>query len=397
MAETPQSARPILIAGGGIGGLAAAIALADKGFRCRVLERREFVEEAGAGIQIGPNGVKALRALGADVHLQPYVGVPDALVIRDATSGGPLTTLPFGSQIERRFGAPYWTVHRADLHSALSAVASRHPGIVLTGSFAADRLEATATGVKLVSETGAEATGAAVIGADGLWSRMRGYVAGPTDARFTGRRAFRTVIPADSANTLMAPDAVALWLGQRCHVVHYPVRGGAEIAVVVVLQEKFPQIGWALPADWADIEKRIGPRVNAPLLKALARGGPWRAWDLHELPPLPAWSNGAIALLGDAAHPMLPFLAQGGVMALEDALTLAHFAAASPGDLPAAFTRYHDARKARVVRVVGAAARNGHIYHLSGPPGFARNAVLRMSSPARLLAHYDWLYGWNPP
>lgn len=397
MAETPQSARPILIAGGGIGGLAVAIALANKGFRCRVLERRNVVEEAGAGIQIGPNGLKALRALGAEITLKPYAGIPDALVIRDAVNGRPLSTIPLGSNVEQRFGAPYWTLHRADLHCALSAVASRHPGIVLTGAFAADRLEATETGVKLVSETGAEATGAAVIGADGLWSRMRAYVAGSSIARFTGRRAFRTVIPAADAAAVMTQNAVALWLAPRCHVVHYPVRGGAEIAVVVVLQETVPEQGWAIPTDASDLERRLSTRLTPTLREALARGGPWRAWDLYEQPLLPAWSNGPVALLGDAAHPMLPFLAQGGVMALEDSLTLAHFAAASPGDLPAAFTRYHDVRKARVNRVVRAAARNGRIYHMGALNRFARNAVLRATSPARLLARYDWLYGWSPP
>lgn len=397
MAATPQAARPILITGGGIGGLAAAIALAGKGFRCRVLERRDLVEEAGAGIQIGPNGLKALCALGVDGILEARAGRPDALVVRDAGNGRPLATIALGAKLEQRFGAPYWTAHRADLHGALMAVASRHPGIVLTGGFAADRLEATATGVKLVSQSGAEATGAAVIGADGLWSRMRGYVAGRTATRFTGRRAYRTVIPAASAADVMEPGSVVVWLAPRCHVVHYPVRGGAEIAVVVVLEEQSSEPGWALPAEWAGLDQHLEPRVNPPLREALARGGPWRAWDLYELPPLPAWSNGPVALLGDAAHPMLPFLAQGGVMALEDAVTLAHFAALSPADLPAAFTRYHGARKTRVGRVVRAAAQNGLIYHMSGPARLARNGVLRLTPAPRLLARYDWLYGWNPP
>ena len=397
MSATPQASRPILIAGGGIGGLAAAIALANAGFRCRVLELRASPDEAGAGIQLGPNGTKALRALGIDTALAERAGRPEAIVVRDGLRGRVQARLPLGPEIADRFGAPYWTAHRADLHAALSEVAARHPGIVLTHGFTAGRLEATEGGVKIISDAGGEATGGALIGADGLWSKIRSYVAGSRQPRFTGRRAYRAVIPAASAAPVLTGNVVGLWLLRRCHVVHYPVRGGTEIALVVVLHETAPRETWSEPADRDQLLDRLRKLLDPERVDALAGAERWNAWDLFELPQLPAWSNGRVVLMGDAAHPMQPFLAQGAVMALEDALTLAPFMAATPGDLPTAFLNFEKARKARVTRVTRTAAANGRIYHAAGPIRLARNGIMKALPGQRLMARYDWLYGWSPP
>lgn len=394
---TPRATRPILIAGGGIGGLAAAIALANAGYRCRVLERRSQFDEAGAGIQIGPNGVKALRALGIDGALATKVGTPEGIAIRDGLSGRLNAMLPLGADIESRLGAPYWTAHRADLHDALAAAAARHRGIALTMGFAADRLEATEGGVRIVAENGAEATGAALIGADGLWSRIRGYVADRAQSRFAGRRAYRAVIAAPKGcPPAVGGNVVGLWLARGSHVVHYPVRAGAEIAAVVILSQQAADQGWSAPVDASALMDRLR-HLDANLQEALTHAQNWRSWDLFEAPPLKTWSNGRIALLGDAAHPVLPFLAQGGVLALEDALTLAHAMTACPGDIPAAFAAYSAARLARARRVAKASQANGAIYHWGGGFAMARTALLGTLPANRLIGRYDWLYGWSPP
>ena len=396
MARPPTASRPILIAGAGIGGLATALALAQRGYKCRVLERSAQRNEAGAGIQIGPNGVAALRALGVAARLEPQVGIPDELRVRDAQRGGLLATLPLGDTIAQRLGAPYWTAHRADLHGALLAQAQRNPAIVIQMGFEADRMEATADGVQLTSADGTKATGAALIGADGMWSKVRRYVTDGINLRFTGQRAYRAVIPTSQVPLPFQTNAVGLWLAPSVHVVHYPVRGGAETAVVVILK------GSALAQRWSEPASRDtllhGVRDLTPSLREfLAAADQWASWGLYAATPLPRWSNGRVTLVGDAAHPLLPFLAQGGVLALEDALTLAACVAKSDDNLPHGFEAYAKARMKRAARVASAARRNGTIYHLAGAGALARNLVMKATPAPRLIGQYDWLYSWTPP
>ena len=402
MASLPKQIRPILIAGGGIGGLAAALALANRGYRCRVLEKRTAFCEAGAGIQIGPNGVKALRALGVDRALEPKTGKPGEIMVFDARRGRLLAALPLGETIAARLGAPYWTAHRADLHAALLEAAGHEPLIAITTGFAAGRVEATPDGVQLTSTAGVAASGAALIGADGLWSTVRGYVADRTHPRFAGRRAYRAVVKAADAPVQFQANATGLWLAPGAHVVHYPVRAGTEIAIVVILGGAASGEGACLTEDWAAAADRTallaGVRHLAPELAGfLAVAAEWKSWGLFETEPLASWSNGRVALLGDAAHPVLPFLAQGGALALEDALTLAAEVARTQADIPAALAAYAAARKRRTGRVASASRRNGQIYHMAGAVALARNLVLRATPAPRLIAQYDWLYGWTPP
>ena len=402
MAAAPKQTRPFLIAGGGIGGLAAALALAGRGYRCRVLEKRTAFAETGAGIQIGPNGVKALRALGVDQALEPKVGKPDEILVFDARRGRPLAALPLGETIAARLGAPYWTAHRADLHATLLDAAGRHPLIAITTGFAAGRLEATPDGVRLISTAGGAASGAALIGADGLWSTVRGYVADRTHPRFAGRRAYRAVVPSVEAPAQFQANATGLWLAPGAHVVHYPVRAGSEIAIVVILAGAASGEGAGSGEDWAAAADRAallaGVRHLAPELTGfLAVATEWKSWGLFETAPLERWTNSRVALLGDAAHPVLPFLAQGGALALEDALTLAAEVDRSEADIPAAFAVYAAARMKRTRRVAAASRRNGQIYHLAGAAAMTRNLVLRATPAPRLIAQYDWLYGWTPP
>ncbi len=389
-----ETTRPLLIAGGGIGGLATALALSKKGFRSRILERRATFSEAGAGIQIGPNGVRVLATLGVDQSLAPLVGRPDDLRIRDGRTGRQITALPLGSAIEARLGMPYWTAHRADLQAALLARATADPNIVINMGFEATEVVAIPDGVKASSSAGETISGLALIGADGLWSRIKGYVADRADPRFTRRRAHRCVIATERAPTALRANAVGLWLAPGMHAVHYPVRGGREIAMVVILSADTPSADWSCEVD-TDVLQGAARHLAPELAALIAAGTGWRSWALMDSSPLPRWSNGRIALLGDAAHPVLPYLAQGGVLALEDAVTLAACFARADTTIEVAFERYAKARTLRANRVAASARRNGAIYHLGGAAALARNVVLKTTPPTRLIASYDWLYGWR--
>ena len=244
------------------------------------------------------------------------------------------------------------------------------------------------------SAAGAEATGAALVGADGLWSSTRRAILPEHVPQFVGATATRTVIPVASAGRLASP-VVGLWLSPGVNVVHYPVRGGSEIAVVVIATETWQGKEWDVEADRAALLARLAG-FHASLADPLAMAPAWRKWALYRLPPLPHWSAGRVTLIGDAAHPMLPHLAQGGVLALEDAVVLADALAAHPGNETQAFAAFEGKRRRRAARVQAMSRLNGRIYHLSPPLSWARDGVLRLVPGAWLMAGYDWLYGWRP-
>ncbi len=388
-----QSSSPVLIAGGGIGGLSAAIALAAKGIPSHVLERKPEFSEAGAGIQLGPNATRLLISLGVDKELAALVATPDALTVHDGTNGRLLTRLPLGSWIAARHGGPYWTVHRQDLHAALLNAARGLACIEISNGCEVQSFEDGAGGISAKVSDGGSKAGMALIAADGLWSRLRSQIApGPT-ASPAGKCAYRSVISRNALPRDLADNGVHIWLSPGAHVVHYPVRAGSEIAIVAVLDDPTPGDSWSLPAPQNWVSERAA-RYPAMLRDLLAAAGEWRMWSLQKIDRLPNWTKGRAALLGDAAHPIFPFLAQGGVLAIEDACSLADCLAAA-GDVPQRLARYAALRRPRTARVVDASARNGTIYHLDGALAVARNAVMRTASPARLMASYDWLYGYR--
>jgi 2-polyprenyl-6-methoxyphenol hydroxylase-like FAD-dependent oxidoreductase len=384
----------VLIAGGGIGGLATAIALDRRGVDTEVLERSHLADETGAGIQLGPNVTRTLEALGALDAIEPLAFRPEAIVIYDGISGRRLTSTPLGRSVEERYRAPYLTLHRADLHAALRSVAETYARVMLKPGF--DVAAIDAQGHKIVARDvdGHEASGSSLIGADGLWSRIRALVMPEARLRFTGVTARRALVPRhDLPSPFDAPN-VGLWLGPGSHIVHYPVRGGEMLNVVAVTQGGSAREGWNQMASdetllagfarWAKDSKSL-----------LEQASSWRGWPLYDLVGRGRWSVGRVALLGDAAHPLLPYLAQGAALAIEDAATLAACITSQPGDPVKAFARYEELRRPRAERVARVSRRFGRLYHLRGPLRLARNFILERRSEERALPRLDWLYRQN--
>lgn len=386
----------VVIAGGGIGGLATALALAQENIPTEVLERRAAFGEDGAGIQIGPNGTRILAKLGVAPTLEACATTPAALHIRDAMTGRDLAHLPLGPWIAERHGAPYWTLHRRDLHKALLAAAKREPLIRIRTDVNVTALREEQDGVTAVAADGEASRGRALIAADGAWSNLRAEPFGGSAPHYIGKCAVRTVLPVtDMPHELRRPE-VNLWIGPDVHVVHYPVSGGDAVALVAIFDDGRIAGDWNAPCDrgW------VGARRQrfAPMLKdVVARPDTWRRWSLLALDTAPKLAAGRMALLGDAAHPVLPFLAQGGVMALEDAVVVARALASDPQDPARAFDAYARERAPRLRRVAEASRANGRIYHMEGVMAAARNLALKHVPPERFMRRYDWLYGWAYP
>ena len=380
MAKAP----PVLIVGAGIGGLAAAIAIAAKGREALLLERQHEFSTAGAGIQIGPNGMRVLQRLGAAETLRPLAGMPDRIEIYQAASARRLASMPLGARIAERHGAPYWTAHRADLQTALATTARASPRIEIEHGFEVAAVHQSGGTVTVMDRDGRLRKSDLLIGADGIGSVLRAAVTAPAEPSGLITRVARAVIPRERAGAPFDGGAVGLWLGADTHLVHYPVRGGDEIAFTFVSDQLTRA---SLPAV------DLSPAVHA----AFAQTGNANVWEIAPIAQIDRWTRGRIALIGDAAHPIMPYLAQGGVMALEDALVLADCIALLPEDIASALARFEAQRRARVDRVRRASALNGRLYHLGLPFASMRDAVLRSMPAARLIDGYDWLYGWRPP
>ena len=387
---------PILIAGGGIGGLATALALAKVGYAVEIFERHAIVANAGAGIQLGPNAVKVLQQLGVADALAPHAAAPSSLAIYSGSGRAPIAQMPLGATIEARCGAPYWTVHRADLHRALAAAVSATPAIALThGRAIATATSDGSSSVTVSFADGTRVTGAALIGADGLWSPTRRLVAPAYTPTPSGFCAYRSVIVANAVSELDT-GVVGAWLSPHTHIVHYPVKAGRAVNVVVVVRNGDTASDWTAPADRADVLAATEAVPDA-LRMALAAAPQWHKWALPQPIDLGAWHQGNIALVGDAAHAMLPFFAQGGAMALEDATALAAALAATRHDNSKALADYETSRRARVKRVQDASVENGRIFHLSGFMATGRDAVMRLTPGRALLSMFDWLYAYDGP
>ncbi len=393
----------VLIVGAGIGGLTAALALARQGLRVTLFDQMEKLEEAGAGIQLAPNATRILVALGLAERLKATIVQPSAIRLRSAPSGREIATMRLDAATLHRYGAPYWVIHRADLQKALIEAIAGEPQITLMLGATVDNFTINAAGVRVAVRRGgasgaaADYGGAALIGADGLWSRLRALLGDGTAPRFAGRSAFRAIIPVGQLAPQDREPIVNLWVGPDGHLVHYPVRAGAAVNVVAVCGDRWQSLAWNTGAGRDEVLERFPAAAWAPAARELlATPERWQKWALYDRAPSPSWRRGPVTLLGDAAHPMLPFLAQGAAMAIEDAAVLARELARSPDDCAAALCNYEGERRLRTARVQREARRNDFRYHLRGPAAFIRDAALQALGGERLLARYDWIYQWRP-
>jgi len=383
----------IVVAGGGIGGLSAAISLARSGARVTVLEKRASPTEDGAGIQIGPNGTRVLRELGVADRLEWLVSRPEALIVHDGLNTRELARLPLGSWIGERHGSPYWVAHRADLHRALRDVAEADDRIAIEFGACADGVRSKNDHAEVLSGEKVVAGGDLAVVADGLHSQLRRLIAGPLKPRFTGKTAARAVLDRSAVPPGLDQRCVNIWLAPFGHIVCYAVRGGDELAIVVIRNGQDAGEGWGADVSKADVSASVAGFAE-PARMLIDAAHVWRLWSLQEMPAVQRWSSGRMALLGDAAHPVLPFLAQGAVLAIEDAAVLARSleAAISVED---GLRDYEAKRMPRTRQVQAASKRNGQIYHMAGAAAVARNVVMGLAPAQRLMAQYDWLYGWT--
>ncbi|MXN63816.1 monooxygenase [Stappia sp. GBMRC 2046] len=391
-----MSDSPIVIAGGGIGGLTAALAIAGAGQPVTIIERTAKLEAVGAGLQLSPNAIHVLRGLGLEDELRAAAFRPEAVRLMSARSGKDIARVPLGDVIEERHGAPYLLIHRADLQSILLDAVSAQSGISLRLGVSLRDAEQDETGVlvHLETEQGRDHLRApALIGADGVWSTVRRRVMKMRQAAFTGRTAYRAVVPMDDVPAEWR-DCTGLWMGSKAHVVHYPLQGGSTFNIVAIIQEEWEEEGWSTPAD----KNRLLPRFAdwpKELVHLLDLPESWLKWALCAMEPGDIRVDGRVALLGDAGHAMLPFVAQGAAMAIEDAAVIAS-CLREADDVPSALSEYEETRRTRVDKVMRTAAENDRIYHLGYPGSLARDAVLARMPQEKMLARYDWLFGWKP-
>ena len=389
----------ILIVGGGIGGLAAALACTEKGAKPLLIERAAHFSEFGAGIQMGPNVTRTLFSWGLEKALQEVVFVPQSLQVKDYQSGHLLGTLGLGKRSLEKYGSPYVTVHRADLHQVLlqKVVSSGSTELRLNceiDGFSEDQ-DSLAVNVQALKSVNLETiTTEAMLGADGLWSTVRNYVLPKTSPRVTGLSAYRALLPMQALPQKQRTQNVTVWVGSRMHAVVYPVRSGEFLNLVVIVQGSPPESleDWDHAANKQDLMQSLGP-AHAEFKELLEAVPAWRLWPLCDRPPLGGahqMAKNRIALLGDAAHPMRPFLAQGAGMAIEDAAAIAECWARSELRLEQRWQMYAQMRWARNAKVQARSIRNGHIFHMQGPMRWGRN--LAMSLMGESLMDLPWLY-----
>ncbi len=396
--------RTIVVAGAGIGGLTASLALAAKGFRVVILEKAERLEEAGAGLQLSPNASRILVQLGLQPQLGSRAVTPESINIMSARAGGEIARLPLGETASFRAGSPYWVMHRADLQAALQVHVNDHPDIELRLGCEFEDVTKHAEGLTVVGRSGMvrrQELAAALVGADGIWSSVRNHLFPDLQPQFSGLIAWRGTIDATALPREYTAPCVQLWMGPDAHLVAYPISAARQINVVAIVSGTWNSPGWSAPGETSEIKNAFASsRWPATARMLVGAVDEWRKWALFTLPDIGAWNADSVALLGDAAHAMLPFAAQGAGMAIEDAAVLANCLGDSAGEniggIPAALKRYAKLRRARVLRVQRLARRQGRIYHLSGPAAFARDVAIKAMGPDRMLARQDWIHDWRP-
>ena len=388
---------PILVAGAGIGGLAAALGLARAGFHVRVLEKASALGEIGAGIQLGPNAFHAFDRLGIGEAARAMAVYIDQLRLMDAMTAREITHIDLGEAFRTRFGNPYAVVHRGDLHGVFLRACEAQALIALSVSSEVVGYDQDGSGVAARLASGETVRGSLLVGADGLWSRIRRQVIGDGPPRVSGHTTYRSVIPTQTMPEDLRWNAATLWAGPKCHIVHYPLSGWKVFNLVVTYHNDAPEPVAGKPCSQDEVMRGFA-HVHERAQTIIRHGSDWRMWVLCDRDPVETWVDGRAVLLGDAAHPMLQYFAQGACMAMEDAVCLAEHLAAAPDDPAGALEGYRTERVVRTTRVVlGSRAIGDHIYHPAGAHAAARNAVMGAKTSLDYYGHLAWLYGGTGP
>ncbi|MEP7029641.1 MAG: FAD-dependent monooxygenase [Pseudolabrys sp.] len=396
----PNTERHVIVAGAGIGGLTAALTMARAGLRVTVLEQSTKFEAAGAGIQLSPNASRVLISLGLRDRLEPLVMVPQAVRIMAGGSARQIVRIPLGEAAEKKYGAPYWIIHRGDLQTALGEAAQTTLDVNVKLGVKFEDVAAHANGVTVQGRSGRnviDERGIALIGADGIWSSVR-KILRQREPSFRHRTAWRALIPAEQVPEEFRQDLVHLWIGIDAHLVHYPVSQGRLINIVGIIHGDWNETGWQAEGSRDEILRTFARwSWSEKARKLVAIPDQWRKWALYDRgEPFPG-GVGRVTLIGDAAHPILPFLAQGAGMAIEDAAVLADMLAKYLDDPADALRAYEGARRHRTMRAQQAARQQASIYGRTGPSALIRNLGMKMLGGEKLRSRLDWLYSWQPP
>jgi salicylate hydroxylase len=384
---------PILVAGGGIGGLAAALGLARKGFSTSVLEKAPVLGEVGAGIQLGPNAFHAFDWLGVGDTARAMAIYVDRLRLMDALTAEEICHIDLGEDFRARFRNPYAVIHRGDLHGVFLKACREHPLVTLRTSAEVTRYEQDGGSVTAFTAAGEAVRGAALIGADGLWSKVRKQLLGDGRPRVSGHTTYRSVIPTERMPEDLRWNAATLWAGPKCHIVHYPLQGWKSFNLVVTYHNDAAEPVAGKPVDEAEVFAGFH-HVHPTAQSIIRQGRDWRLWVLCDREPVEGWVEGRVALLGDAAHPMLQYMAQGACMAMEDAVCLAQALEGSQGAIEPALAAYNAQRALRTARVqLMSRAIGEHVYHPAGAHAGLRNAMMAAKSQAEWRDTLAWLYG----
>ena len=384
--------QPVIIAGGGIGGLACALALAKLGQPVELLEQSPEIAEIGAGLQLGPNAFAALDALGVGDQVRQKAVFTERLVMMDAVDCREVASVAVGEAFRARFKNPYAVSHRADLHGALYAAAQASALVKLHVGARIESVHIDDDGASATTSDGRIFKGAALIGCDGVKSVVRTRLLGDTP-RVSGHVVYRAVVPAEDMPKDLQWNAPVVWAGPDCHLVHYPMRGGEQYNLVVTFHSREKE-EWGVSDGSKEEVLSYFKGVHAKPRQLLDRPTSWRRWSTADRDPVERWSEGCATLLGDAAHPMMQYLAQGACMAMEDAVTLAAAVERTPS-FADAFRLYESARIARTARVVLSVREMGRVYHAKGVDRLVRNSLWTGRSQERFYDALEWLYDWR--
>ncbi len=393
MPRASSSTLPVLVAGGGIGGIAAALALVRQGHAVKVLERADALGEIGAGVQFGPNAFAALDALGVGEQARARAVYVDEMVMHDAVDEALVARVPTGAAFRTRFGNPYAVIHRADVHRSLLEGAEASGRVEVATSTTVARVEQHGDGVTVHDAQGGLHRGCFVVGADGVKSAARAQYVGD-DARVSGHVVYRAVVERADFPADLRWNAASIWVGPDCHLVHYPLRGGEQYNVVVTFHSREPE-EWSVRTGSRDEVRGYFDGIAPRARQLIELPKDWKRWATADREPIARWTYGRATLLGDAAHPTLQYLAQGACMALEDAVTLGCALRAEDGDFARAAARYERSRVARTARVVLSAREMGRLFHAKGVERLVRNDLWRDRAPERFYDAMEWLYGWT--